>query len=323
MSERIIQSSSPYGPGIQRPHSYWTHSSLLTNPGNNPLHRHWLLEQRRLHVQSRGPNIKRLSRKRWYWDQVTLFAGLDLLWTRGKYVRVTRNSFGGFLPLTKRCLEENIRWLSRFMRYIKGRAVEWHRTLFSWCFKRDQLEDIRGDWVVLGLELGCLLDRYEMKVGGRCWYCMVLYVPVIMWRHVFIVDTCSNPLMDPRPLILLRELHRSHSPRSLQWITDELPLQVCVQNKMVKTFFFIKSYFLSVMISYVKHTKRTNSFSSWLKPSDQYTGKSLFCININKYFLIKEVYMWRCPGKGFCDPAAWQQCRDIPFLTEAHPSNQS
>ena len=244
-SERVFQRPSPNGPGVQRPHSDRTYGGLLTDPGDDAVHRHWLLQQRRLCVHMRGSSTEKLrSRRRWYWDQVTLFDGPDLLCSRLKYVSVTRNSFGGFLPLSKRCLEENIRHLSRSMRRRNGGAAECHPTIFCWCFKRGQLEDIRGDWAVWGLELGHLVTRYETQAGGRSWCCSVLYASLLWCQHVFILDTCSSALLDPLPLILLRRC----SVSGWQHITAELPLQVCMRekNKEGQTPLKLLHYFVTV-----------------------------------------------------------------------------
>ena len=225
-SERVFQCPSPDGPGVQRPHSDRTNGGLLTDPGDDAVHRHWLLEQRRLRVHMGGTSTERLrSRRRWYWDQVTLFDGPDLVCSRLKHVSVTRNSFGGFLPLSKRCLEENIGRLSRSVRRTGGGAAECHPTFFCWRFKRGQLEDIRGDRAVKGLEL---VAGYTMQDSGHSWCSSVLYASLVWCQHVIILDTCSSTLLDPLPLILLR----SCSLSGQQHIAVELPLQVCMREKM-------------------------------------------------------------------------------------------
>lgn len=113
-------------------------------------------------------------------DQVTGFDGLHLL----EHVSVTRDSFGGFLPLSKWCLQKNIKCLAWFMGRRKGGATG--RVVFGWRFKGSQLEDIRGDRAVWRF------DRQKIQTGGSSWFCVELRAPLLCWQHVFVI--CSAAL---------------------------------------------------------------------------------------------------------------------------------
>lgn len=158
---------------MQRPHGHRAHCSLLANPGHHPVDRHGLLEQRRLYVTQSGLDAGSLSRgssrsRRRSRDQVTGLEGLDIL----EDVSATRDTFGGFLLLPKRCLQKNIKRLARFMGRRKGGAAG--RVVFCWRFKGSQLEDIRGDWAVWSF------DRHKIQTGGSSWFSVAL----LCWQHV-------------------------------------------------------------------------------------------------------------------------------------------
>lgn len=196
---------------MQRPHSHGANGSLLTDPGHHPVDGHGLLGQWCLYLPQRGLEGTRLSRGRGGgWDQLTGFDGLGLL----EHVSDTGDSFGGFLLLSKWCLQKNIKRLTRFMGRRKGGATG--RVAFCWRFKRGQLEDIRGDWAVWSF------DRQKIQTGGSSWFCVKLCAPILCWQHVFV--SCSVALQT-----VASEMHRgSCSP---QHISVERPLQVCMWER--------------------------------------------------------------------------------------------
>lgn len=210
--ERIFQSSAPDGPGVQGPHGHRAHGRLLPDPGDNAVHGHGLLQQRRcrrLQVQARGPaSVRgRLARG------TRRFGGLGLLCS-GPWSR-----FSDFLPLPKRRLEEHIRRLGRFMGRSEGGAARRRPAFFPRRFKRRQLEDVRRDRVVRGPELGRRADGCELQAAGSGWSRAVL----LSTTCLLVRGACSSARLDP--------LHRSCSRGSSQHVTVQLPLQVCVWEK--------------------------------------------------------------------------------------------
>lgn len=99
-------------------------------------------------------------------------------------VSATRDSFGGFLPLSKWCLQENIQGLTGFMGRRKGGATG--RVVFCWRFKGRQLEDIRGGWAVWRS------DRQKIQSGGSSCFCVELRAPLLCWQRLFVM--CSAAL---------------------------------------------------------------------------------------------------------------------------------
>lgn len=141
--------------------------------------------------------------------QVTGFDGLDLL----QHVSATTVSFGGFLLLSKWCLQKYIKRLTWFMGRRKGGAAG--RVVFGWRFKGSQLEDIRGDGAVWRF------DRQKVQTGGRSCFCAELCAP-LCWQHVCL--KCSAALQT-----VVSEMHLwSCSP---QHVSVERPLQVCMWKR--------------------------------------------------------------------------------------------